>query len=158
MRRAIFLAALLFTALPAAAQTADTARIGAALAEACPGARVRLYRDAGGPAQGTCGPVVDARLVVREDGSEQPVALASVREVWVERRATGRGAAIGGGIGAGLLMVSGYVVVRGMSDGAAYGDDLAVVLPLAALVGGTTGGLIGGGIGYLTKVWERRYP
>ena len=126
--------------------------------DACPGARVRLYRDAGGPVQGTCGPLLDVRLTVREEGTDRAMPLASVREVWVEERATGRGAMIGGGIGAGALMLHGYVVVRGMCEGGPCTDDLVIVLPLGALVGGTAGGLIGGGIGYLTKAWERRYP
>jgi hypothetical protein len=156
--RAFFAVLLLLVAAPAAAQMPDTTTVARVLADACPGARVRLYRDAGGPAQGTCGPVMDARLVVREDGREQPVPLASVREVWVEERATARGAMIGGGIGAGVLMVFGYVVVRGLCDAGSCTDDLVYVLPLGALVGGTAGGLVGGGIGYLTKVWDRRYP
>jgi hypothetical protein len=159
MRPLILAALLLLATPPAFAQTADTSRVGAVLGGACPGARVRLYRDAGGPAQGICGPVTDARLVVQEDGTTAalPVTLASVTYVFVEERATGRGARIGGGIGAGTLMVMTYVVVRGLCEGGCTGD-LVVGLPLAALVGGGVGGLVGGGIGYLTKVWVRRYP
>jgi hypothetical protein len=158
MRATLLLAALLLFAAPAVAQAPDTARAGAALAAACPGARVRLYRDVGGPVQGTCGPLADARLTVRDGDAERAVALASVREVWVEERATRQGAVIGGGIGAGLLMLAGYVVVTGMCEGGPCSDDLVLVLPAGALIGGTAGGLIGGGIGYLTKVWDQRYP
>jgi hypothetical protein len=158
MRATLALAALLLLAAPAAAQAPDTTRAGAALAAVCPGARVRLYRDVGGSVQGTCGPVADARLTVRDGDFERAVMLSAVREVWVEERATRRGAMIGGAIGAGVLMGAGYVTVTAMCEGGPCTDDLFLVLPAGFLLGGAAGGLLGGGIGFLTKVWDQHYP
>ena len=153
----LILAALLFVAAPLRAQAPDTARVHAVLSAECPGARVRLYL-VGDSTQGVCGPVLDGRLVVRSAGVERPVALASVREIWVQERQTKRGAVIGAGAGATLLTLAGVAVVAAFCETGDCGGDYANVIPLSVVVGGAGGAVIGAGIGYLTMAWERRYP
>jgi hypothetical protein len=148
---------LLLPAAPLRAQAADTARVHAVLAAECPGARVRLYLT-GDSLQGVCGAVLDGSLVVRTAGAERPVALASVREVWLQARQTKRGAIIGAGAGATLLTLAGVAVVAAFCETGDCGGDYANVIPLSVAVGGASGALIGAGIGYLTMAWERRFP
>lgn len=160
MRPILALAALLLVAAaPAAAQTSDTTAVGAALAAACPGARVRLYQASGGPVQGQCGPVTDGRLLIRDgDGGERAVPLQGVREVWVRERQTQRGALLGAGIGAGTLVLTGVLLVNMACYSSECANDYVLAIQWGALVGGGAGALIGGGIGYLSPEWKRKYP
>lgn len=159
MRPTIILAALLLlAAAPAAAQTLDTTAVGAALT-ACPGARVRLHQGSGGPVQGRCGPVMDGRLLIRDgDGSERVVPLQGVREVWVHERQTQRGALLGAGIGAGTLVLTGVLLVNMTCYSSECANDYVLAIQWGALIGGGTGAVVGAGIGYLSRDWERKYP
>jgi hypothetical protein len=151
-------AMLLVAAPPAAAQAEDTARVGAVLAEVCPGVRVRLHGAAGGTVQGRCGPVLDGRLVVTDDAARRALPLASVREVWVHERQTRRGATIGAGVGAGTLVLAGVLFVNLACYSSDCTRDYLLAIQYGTLIGGGAGALLGAGIGYLSRDWERRYP
>ncbi len=153
-----FAALLLLAAAPAAAQSSDTTRAGAALARACPGARVRLYPETGAPVQGQCGPVMDGRLLVVDGTGEREVRLSGVREVWVRERQTGRGALMGAGVGAGTLSLLGVLLVNTVCYSSECSGDYLAALGYGTLIGGSTGALVGAGIGYLNRGWERRVP
>lgn len=154
----ILLAALaLLSAAPLHAQSADTARADSVLAAECPGARVRLYL-VGDSLEGVCGPLLDGRLVVRHAGAERTVPLASVREVWLHERQTKRGAIYGAGAGAVVMSVAAVVLVGAFCESSNCAEDYVNVVPFGAVIGGAGGGLIGAGIGYLTRAWERRVP
>jgi hypothetical protein len=159
MRAILALAILLLAAAPAAAQTTDTTAVGAALSAACPGARVRLYRETGGPVQGGCGPVLDGRLLLRDAGTdEREVPLQGVREVWVHERQTRKGALLGAGIGAGTLVLTGVLLVNMACYSSECANDYLLAVQWGALIGGGTGAVVGAGIGYLSREWERTYP
>lgn len=159
MRPPIIVAALLLlAAAPAAAQATDTTAVGAVLADVCPGARVRLYREAGGPAQGRCGAVMDGRLLVHDGFAEREVPLRGVREVWVHERQTRRGALLGAGIGAGTLVLTGVLLVNMACYSSECANDYVLAIQWGAIIGGGTGALVGTGIGYLSRDWERKYP
>ena len=160
MRPTIILAALLLlAAVPAAAQAPDTTAVGAALSVACPGSRVRLYREAGGPVQGRCGPAMDGHLLLRDAGAdEREVPLQGVREVWVHERQTRRGALLGAGIGAGTLVLTGVLLVNMACYSSECANDYVLAIQWGALLGGGTGAVVGAGIGYLSREWERKYP
>ena len=166
MRALLALAALLLiAAAPARAQTSaaaqppDTSRVAAALADACPGSRVRLHGDTGRPVQGRCGPVLDGRLVVTDRAAgERTIPLQSVREVWIHERQTRKGALVGAGVGAGTLVVLGVLLTNLVCYSSECAEDYLLAVQFGTLAGGGTGALVGGAIGYLSRDWERRYP
>ncbi|HEY7768202.1 hypothetical protein [Longimicrobium sp.] len=159
LRIALLLATVaIFRARPAAAQQADTARITTAVWTACPGARVRV---AAGDSllQGRCGGVRDGRLIVTSAGEERAIELVQIDTVWLRRRATGRGAAIGavgGGVVLGLLgLAAGHGLCEQPNGCGSEPYQIAAVAALTGVLGGT---LTGGFIGYNVTAWSRRYP
>lgn len=155
--RVLLAAVALLAAAPLHAQSADSTRAASVLSAACPGARVRLYL-AGDSLEGVCGPVLDGRLVVRRSGAERAVPLESVREVWLHERQTKRGVIIGAGAGAVVMSLAAVTLVGAFCESSNCAEDYVNVVPFGAVVGGAAGGLIGAGIGYLTREWKRRYP
>lgn len=158
MRPLLLSVLLALLAAPLCAQPSDSATAEVVLATACPGARVRLYRETGGPVQGRCGPVMDSRLLLRDAGAdEREVPLASVREVWVHERQTRKGALLGAGIGAGTLVLTGVLLVNMACYSSECANDYVLAIQWGALIGGGTGAVVGAGIGYLSREWERKY-
>jgi uncharacterized protein YbaA (DUF1428 family) len=81
------LAAMVFFAMPAAAQTAqaDTARLSTALWTECPGATVRVTTAAADTITGRCGRVQDGRLAVRADDAVREIRFADVQALHVRK-------------------------------------------------------------------------
>ena len=161
--RTIHIALLLVTVAvfgvrPAAAQQADTARITTALWTACPGARIRVV--AGDSlVQGRCGGMRDGRLIVTSAGHERAIELVQIDTVWLRRRATGRGAAVGavfGGVALGLLGLGAGHGLCEQPNGC--GSEPYQIAGVAAFTGVLGGSLTGGIIGYNVTAWSRRYP
>ncbi|HEY0038186.1 MAG TPA: hypothetical protein VGB66_15915, partial [Longimicrobium sp.] len=88
----------LLVATPARAQSPDTSAITTAVWTACPGARIRVAAS-DSLVQGRCGGVRDGRLIVTSAGGEWAIELVQIDTVWLRRRATGRGAAVGAVVG-----------------------------------------------------------
>jgi hypothetical protein len=157
MRSTFILAALLLIAVPLRAQT-DTTSAPATLTGLCPGSTVRIYLTPGGPVQGRCAAVMDGRLVVRQEDGERTVPVADVSEVWTRERATEPGMWYGAAAGALTLVSAGLLVASAMCESSDCSGDYMLVIGYGTVVGGGTGALIGGTIGYLTRRWVRQYP
>jgi hypothetical protein len=156
---ALLLAAVAIVGIrPAAAQQADTARITTAVWTACPGARIRVA--AGGSlVQGRCGPVRDGRLIVTSAGHERAIELVQIDTVWLRRRATGRGAAVGAVVGGAALGLLGLWAGHGLCEQPnGCGSEPYQIAAVAAFTGVLGGSLTGGFIGYNVTAWSRRYP
>jgi hypothetical protein len=160
MRRTLALAALLLlAAAPAPAQTRDTAWIGLALENVCPGGRVRLFLHDGERAEGRCGPVTDGRLLVRDStAAEHGIPLEDVRQVWVRERQFSRGATLGATRGAVVMALVSVFLLHSSCESSDCSGDYGSAMALGALVGLGGGFVIGGAVGALETEWERRYP
>lgn len=148
----------LLVATPARAQLPDTSAITTALWTACPGARIRV---AAGDSlvQGRCGPVRDGRLIVTSAGGERAIQLVQIDTVWLRRRATGRGAAVGAVVGGVALGLLGLGAGHGLCEQPnGCGSEPYQIAAVAAFTGVLGGSLTGGFIGYNVTAWSRRYP
>jgi uncharacterized hydantoinase/oxoprolinase family protein len=93
---AVLAAAVLVTGR-AAAQQADTTPDVLRLRQACTGRMVRVVATSGEMVRGRCGPVEDARLVVRDTaGRVWEMPYGSIRQIQVRRSGARKGAIVGG--------------------------------------------------------------
>lgn len=150
---------LLLAAVPARAQTTDTASVARALDKPCPGGRVRLGLLSGGSEEGKCGAVMDGRLVLRDDaGAVREVPLAGIRSVWVRERQTGRYAVRGALAGAGAMALLGIFIVNSGCGTSSCRRDYTAPVVASSLAGGAGGLLVASIAGYTEVKWKRRYP
>jgi hypothetical protein len=150
---------LLVSALPARAQTTDTASIARVLERPCPGGQVRLSLLSGGSEEGRCAAVMDGRLVLRESsGAAREVPLAGIRSVWVRERQTGRYAVRGALAGAGAMALVGIFIVNSGCGTSNCRRDYTAPVVASSLAGGAGGLLVGTVAGYIEVRWTRRYP
>jgi hypothetical protein len=84
------------------------------------------------------------------------VPITAINSLWLRRRATGRGALIGGIVVGGLSFAFLTVVCNAFSEGNGCQSWGAVVG--LTLVGGGVGALLGAGIGSLFPRWQRLDP
>ena len=99
-----------------------------------------------------------ATLWLGDAERSQSVPLASVDSLWVRRRATGRGALIGG-----VIVGTAFAVLLGATCGIPESDcDISggrvTYAAIGLVVGGVVGGVAGGGIGFLAHRWQLRIP
>ena len=101
----------------------------------------------------------DRVTVETRNGSSMPIPINTIDGMWTRRDYTGRGAAIGGGIGAAVLGAYGFAAATGMCEQATGcgGAGVAVGL-LGAAIGGAGGIVVGGAVGILTRRWVRIDP
>jgi hypothetical protein len=93
-----------------------------------------------------------------ESGEQRAILFNDVTDVWRQGNYWKRGAIIGGVTGTVILTGFGFVLLNvacEQSDGC-KGDRPTVVL-YSLLLGGGTGALVGGGLGYLAKRWIKIY-
>jgi hypothetical protein len=151
--------AALLHATPVRAQTADTTAITTALWTACPGSLVRVATRSDGVVQGRCGTVQDGRLLVTSAGNERAIELVQIDTVWLRRRATGRGAAVGAVVGGAALGLFGLWAGHELCEQPnGCGSEPYQIGAVAAFTGVLGGSLTGGFIGYNVTAWSRRYP
>ncbi|HLM67489.1 MAG TPA: hypothetical protein VK358_08180 [Longimicrobium sp.] len=158
---AVLAAAVLVTGR-AAAQQADTTPGVLRLRQACAGRAVRVVTASGEMVRGRCGPVEDARLVVRDTaGRVWEMPYASIDRVLV-RRSGARKGAIAGGLAGGILggaWVGLIVNVLCNGDGGSgCGDDVVIGSLVGAGAGALTGAGAGAAIGSVMRVWVPVYP
>ena len=157
------LAAAVMVSGRAAAQEADAPRDIDPLRRQCAGRAVRVSTSAGGTVRGQCGPVEDARLVVRDTaGRVWEMPYNTVEGVWVRRTGTRRGAIAGGVVGGVVGGVWGGLVASALcGEGRGdvnCGDDVLLVGLLTGTLGGLGGAGVGAVIGSTTRVWVRIHP
>lgn len=142
----------------AAAQGPEAGRMAVAAGSLRPGSTVRI---ATSDAQltGRLVRVDSSVLLLRTTGSEQPIPLRVIDSLLVRRRATARGAAIGGAVGAVSLALLWHGFVTGTCDAAdgCRGDFPAAVGGGLAL-GAAGGALVGGVVGSSFRRWRRLHP
>jgi len=93
-----------------------------------------------------------------ESGEQRAILFNDVTDIWREGNYWKRGAIIGGVTGTAILTGFGFVLlnVACEQDDGCKGDRPTVVL-YSLLLGGGTGALVGGGLGYFAKRWIRIY-
>lgn len=93
-----------------------------------------------------------------ESGEQKAILFTDVSDIWRQGNYWKRGAIIGGATGTAILTGFGFVLlnVACEQDDGCKGDRPTVVL-YSLLLGGGTGALVGGGLGYLAKRWIRVY-
>lgn len=101
----------------------------------------------------------DGVTVETRAGSSTPIPINTIDEMWTRRDYTGRGAAIGGGVGAVAMGTLTHAFVTGMCERATGCESEAIgAALLGAVVGGAGGSLVGSVVGALTRRWVRIDP
>ena len=158
MKRLILGIALATLAQPAHAQMAQpSTAIPNALDDVRTGTllRVRAQRQ---NVEGRYSGLSNDALVLGIDGNTRPIDFDDITDIWKRGSNWKRGAIIGGITGA--VLVSAAVVTIGLAaceqpDGCR--GDIPTLILFSSLVGGAGGALVGGGLGYLVKRWDKIY-
>jgi hypothetical protein len=159
MKRTIIAVALATLAGTAQAQMAPpSAAIPAALDDVHTGTllRVRAQRQNG---EGRySGLTRDALVLGITPGNSQPIDFDEITDIWKRGSNWKRGAIIGGITG--TVLTSAAVIAIGTAaceqpDGCR--GDIPTLIFFSALIGGGSGALVGGGLGYLAKRWVKIY-
>ncbi|HEU4883020.1 MAG TPA: hypothetical protein VFT45_12255 [Longimicrobium sp.] len=152
----LFFAWLVAIPARAAGQDPDSALAVLRREGLCPGAQVQISTTFGERFRGTC-MLQDARLLVVDGDSAQPVLYTAVDSIWVRGPAAEPGTLTGAWIGAGVGGALGALFVAAFCDYACRDD--AVVYSLGGAVGGAmSGAVIGNLAGSGMRVWTRLYP
>jgi hypothetical protein len=121
----------------------------AALAHLRPGQHVRLAVGESETVQGRLAALRDGRVIVK--GVEDGPSIEAIREVWVRRPSTKKGALIGGGVGA-VVCGAGLGFFVYALDREAHWKAAGV---FGTVAGGAAGALTGAAIGSAFHRWER---
>ncbi|HEX6573524.1 MAG TPA: hypothetical protein VF042_01020 [Gemmatimonadaceae bacterium] len=93
-----------------------------------------------------------------ENGEQRAILFNDVNDIWRQGNYWKRGAIIGGVTGTAILTGFGFVLLNvacEQPDGCK--NDRPTVVLYSLLLGGGTGALVGGGLGYFAKRWIRIY-
>ncbi len=94
-------------------------------------------------------------LVPRFQQLQQVVPITAIDSLWLRRRATGRGAIVGGIVVGGASFAFLTIVCQAISEGQC--DAWGAVIGLS-VAGAGAGALVGAGIGSLIPRWQRLDP
>ncbi len=98
-------------------------------------------------------------VALRQGDSVREVALAEIIRVDRRRRSAGRGAMIGGAIGAAAFTGFLHLIIAAFCEsGQGCRDDRNRAWGYGIVLGGAAGGLLGAGVGSLIPRWERVTP
>jgi hypothetical protein len=144
---------------PARAQEPDTLsaaqRAGAALARLGAGQRVRIVGSEVGFVFGSVLSASPTFVTLRTDSATIEVPARRVDSLWVrEGTHAGRGALIGGAVGAAFL----GAVFSGLCQPREGCTNRGVAILAGAVVGAVPGSLLGALIGLAVPKWQRRIP
>ncbi|HKY97962.1 MAG TPA: hypothetical protein VJL35_08920 [Gemmatimonadaceae bacterium] len=160
MIQRLFLPFLLLCAAPltSGAQQASQPSLPAALEKLDSGATLRVRAQRQTLRGDYLGMSNQGLALGLESGEQRAILFNDVTDIWREGNYWKRGAIVGGITGTAILTGFGFVLLNvacEQSDGC-KGDRPTVVL-YSVLLGGGTGALVGGGLGYLAKRWIRVY-
>lgn len=130
----------------------------AALQQVGAGKLVRVSAD-GRRVQGRIAAIEGDNLVLSVDDTRRPIVIAEIDSLWRRRGAYGKGALVGGVVGAAAFTGFLHFVVSiacESSDGCR--DDRRRAWGYGLVLGGAGGALLGAGIGGLFNRWERLEP
>jgi hypothetical protein len=113
---------------------------------------------AGQKTQGTVTDISRDTVWLSNGGDRLALPFTSVDSVWVHKRQTAQGFAIGAGLGAIALGSFGALVVSGLCETDSCVDDMPAAILVGGLIGGGIGGLLGAGIGSVVQRWKRVSP
>ena len=153
---AALILALTPSLLPAQTRAADS--IPAALQKVDSGALLRVRSQRQTSRGNFVGVGSDAFVLESEDGTPTPIRFTGITDIWKQGNSWKRGAIIGGVTGSAILSTFGFLLLNAaceQPDGCK--NDRATVILYGIGIGGTTGALVGGGLGYLAKRWIRIY-
>ena len=142
-------ASLLLGAMPVSAQGPRAAlqRVGL-------DRQVRVAVD-GGRTQGRLTSIGETEIII-ENGLPHRISMAAIDTVWRRSGSSGKGAIIGGVVGAvaftGFLQ---FVVTIACEGSSTCADDRRRALGYGIVGGGAAGALLGAGVGGLFKRWAR---
>ena len=118
------------------------------------GRMVRLQAEELGRLQGRVDRLADRSVILTlENGEARTVALAAIDTLWVRKRHTWLGAAIGGVVGFGF-----GVFIAEVAKAVCEFDCSNTSSILGGLVGSVPGAVVGGIIGSAFPRWAREYP
>ena len=158
--RKSFLSILLLCAAPltSSAQQAAQPSLPAALEKLDSGATLRVRAQRQTLRGDYLGMSKQGLALGLESGDQRAILFNDVTDIWREGNYWKRGAIIGGATGTAILTGFGFVLlnVACEQDDGCKSDRPTVVL-YSLLLGGGTGALVGGGLGYFAKRWIRIY-
>jgi hypothetical protein len=102
--------------------------------------------------------VTEDRATVAESSGTRAIDLGAIDTIWVRRTAVGKGALIGGAIGAVGLGVFLGLLGDALCESTNCGNETLGAALIGVGLGAAGGGLIGAGIGLAIPVWKRRFP
>jgi hypothetical protein len=122
------------------------------------GTRLRIAT-AGEVVQGRLALVTPSTLTITTDSGQRAIPLQNITTVWERKRHGGRGALIGGVIGAAGFTGFLHLIVSALCDSSdGCTRDHRRAWGYGIVLGGAGGGLLGAGIGSLFTRWEQRAP
>ena len=99
------------------------------------------------------------QVALGTDAGVRPIDLSAIDTVWVPQSSAGRGALIGGLVGALALGVLGSVAVSDFcSNQSCNGDGALTGAAVGGAVGFAGGALVGALFGALSPRWKQRFP
>ena len=135
------------------------AALSQAVRQLGPRARVRVSAGAKVTEGELIGRTYDGVTIETRAGASMPIPINTIDGMWMRRNYIGRGAAIGGGLGAAAFGALGHAFVTGMCDRTTgCGSEAMGATLLGALVGAAGGVVVGGAAGMLTRRWVRLDP
>ena len=158
MKHLIIAAVLAITPSLSSAQTAAVDSIPAVLQQVDSGAMLRI-RSQRQTLRGNLVGIGNSGVVIESDaGVPTPIAFNGITDIWKQGNYWKRGAIIGGVTGSAILSAFGFVLLNvacEQEDGCK--NDRPTVVLYSIALGGSTGALVGGGLGYLARRWIRIY-
>ena len=102
----------------------------------------------------------DEKVVVSTDsGNQVPIPFNAIDGMWKRSNSAGTGAVIGAGVGGFALGTFGVLLVNGLCESAkGCSSDAFGAAIWGGAIGAAGGGVLGAGIGFLVKRWERIDP
>jgi hypothetical protein len=138
------------------AECAALAEVG--IATPASGSTIRVHT-ATARTSGTLGRLGMRSVALRQRDEVREVALAEITQVDRRRRSAGRGALIGGAIGAAAFTGFLHLVISALCEsGDGCQRDHNRAWGYGIILGGAGGGLLGAGVGSLIPRWERVVP
>lgn len=155
--RALMLVIMALLLAPALVSAQDGSRLDAVAIS--PGQMLRVESARFGRLQGRVIAMSENGLALAAGPSPIKVPLADIDSLWVQRRATGKGALIGGAAGILVGGIYGFFLGEVACEPIDGGDCTRLeVAGVSSLLGGITGALLGAGIGFAIPSWRLRFP
>jgi len=156
--RAACVVFLLLAALPMGAR-GQPVSLDAVVHALGAGDAIRLDVSRSGRVEGRFIVATATTLTLTSHDSRVLVPLPDIERLWVQARATRKGAVIGAGVGA-LIGIVGGLLIGGVACEPVDGGDCtpAQVAATVGILGGGGGAALGAGVGFAFLRWRPRFP